>query len=104
MSRYSALVADFFLNYEKPQVDPLTVGFSAIDPPKKIDSSKIDHELIAGLLGGNEDGHYHLTKDQWDDVIEMVDMHVYDGGFAGTTEDEYQLNIDHWLDGGESSW
>ena len=100
MSRYAALVADFFLKYEKPQVDPLTVGFSGIDPQKKVDPSTIDHEELAGLLGGNDNGHYHLTQGQLDEVVDMLEVREYDGGFASTTEDEYQLNIDHWMDGG----
>ena len=43
---------------------------------------------------------YHLTQGQFDEVTEMIEVREYDGGFASTTEDEYQLNIDHWMDGG----
>ena len=100
MSRYSDLVDEFFLKYEKPQVDELTVGFSSIDPPKKIDQSTIDHEALSNLLGGNEKGHYHLTHGQFDEMIDIIENREFDGGFAKTTEDEYQLNVDHWLDGG----
>ncbi len=100
MSRYAALVADFFLRYEKPQVGPLTVGFSGIAPQKQVDPSQIDHELLAGLLGGSDNGHYHLTQGQLDEVTDMLEVREYDGGFANTTEAEYQLNIEHWLDGG----
>lgn len=115
MSEYSKLVEAFFTRYDKPQIDPLTIGFSGIDPPLKVLASEIDHEELNHLLGGDETGHYHLTKDQWEKVIELLDDEptpppepepeewtVYDGGFSFTTQDEYNENRDHWLDGGFS--
>ncbi len=56
---------EFFNRYELPKVEPLTVGFSDIDPPLKPDTGTQDHELLDNLLGGSfAKGHYHLTKDQ----------------------------------------
>ena len=112
MSKYSRLVEEFFTRYEKPQVDKLTIGFSGIDPPLKVLASEIDHEELNNLLGGDETGHYHLTKDQWEKVLKLLDDEPeptppedwddYDGGFASTSESEYNENSDHWLDGGFS--
>lgn len=31
-----------------------------------------DHEALNNLMGGDEDGHYHLTEDQLDTLIEMI--------------------------------
>lgn len=100
MSRYRNLVDEFFTKYEKPEVEELTVGFSSIDPPKIVDFSWLNHETLENLLGGDENGHYHLTKELWDEITDIVEHREYDGGFASTTEEEYLLNIDYWLDGG----
>ena len=65
-----------------------------------------DHEALENLLGGDSTGHYHLTKAEYEAVIKLISepepevWTVYDGGNAGTTEDEYNANRDHWLDGG----
>ena len=72
MSKYSKLVEEFFTRYERPEIEELIVGFSGIDPPKQIFSGMIDHELLSNLLGGNEDGHYHLTKELLDELIELI--------------------------------
>lgn len=101
MGRYKELAEEFFTKYETPEVDELTVGFSAIDPPKKINPYDIDHEQLDGLLGGNWEGHYHLTKELWEYVIDLVNTKDFDGGFASTTEDEYMLNLEYWFDGGD---
>ena len=100
MGIYKELADEFFTRYEYPEIDELTVGFSAIDPPKKINSYDIDHEQLDGLLGGNWEGHYHLTKELWEYVIDLVNEKDFDGGFASTTEDEYMLNFGDWFDGG----
>ena len=115
MSEYSRLVDEFFTRYEEPYIEKLTVGFAGIDPPLRVLASEIDHEGLNNLLGGDETGHYHLTKDQWEKVLELLDDNPtptpppeppepedwddYDGGFASTTESEYNMNSDHWLDG-----
>ena len=101
MSRYSQLVADFFTKYEKPELNELTVGFSGIDPPKL--SSGVgtsDHEELTTLLGGDENGHYHLTKDMYLQILEFLEEKDYDGGFSSTPESEYQANQEDWLNGG----
>ncbi len=101
MSTYEELAEEFFEKYENPQLEPLTVGFSDIDPPKKINPYDIDHEQLDGLLGGDDiNGHWHLTKELWEFVIELVSRRDFDGGFPTTTEDEYMLNFDDWFEGG----
>ena len=101
MGRYKELAEEFFTKYETSEVDELTVGFSAIDPPKKINPLEIDHEQLDGLLGGNWEGHYHLTKELWEYVSDLVNTKDFDGGFASTTEEEYLLNLEYWFDGGD---
>ena len=102
MSSYQKLVEEFFLKYEIPELDELTVGFSGIDPPLKVNAAEADHEKLDGLLGGDFEGHYHLTKELWLEVMALLDDRYYDGGFASTTENEYMLNVDYWLDGGNA--
>ena len=103
MSRYEDLVDEFFTRYDEPEIDELIVGFSGIDPPLKMDNSILDHEKLDNLLGGNDDGHYHLTRDEWLQVIDLLNEHDFDGGFASTTEDEYLENEEYWFDGGDAS-
>lgn len=103
MSDYRELVEEFFTRYEHPEVDELVVGFSGIDPPKKQTDGEIDHERLDSLLGGShDDGHYHLTLDEWQAVKRLLDTPEYDGGYARTTEAEYRVNQEYWLDGGYS--
>lgn len=33
---------------------------------------KLSHEDLQELLGGDENGHYHLTKDQFDKLVEVI--------------------------------
>ena len=72
MSEYRKLVADFLERYEKPVVEDYIQGFSGIDPPLKVSAGMFDHEQLNGLLGGNDRGHYHLTKEQLDWLIEQM--------------------------------
>ena len=127
MSEYSQLVYEFFTRYEKPELEQLTIGFSGIDPPLKVNPSKIDHEKLNHLLGGSEEeGHYHLTKSEWEAVLKLLGelpqddddketydgggsdtgddefTEFYDGGFSSTTDEEYNANQSKWLDGGFS--
>lgn len=110
-------IEEFESKYERPQIDPITVGFSGIDPQRKgsggsneevteevlerlkaieirIDSGNIDpdtpeptpspiptpiiqtendHEKLTHLLGGNSQGHYHLTATELD-KLQRVDF------------------------------
>ena len=104
MSEYSELVKNFFLRYEKPEIDEYIVGFSGIDPPLKGNAAGTDHETLDNLLGGDEDGHYHLTFTELDELLrllgEIPPRSVYDGGFASTTDEEYGLTVRDWLNGG----
>ena len=112
MSQYAQWVADFFTRYQEPTIDDLIIGFSGIDPPLKVLASEINHEELDNLLGGEPEGHYHLTKEQWEKIIEILDgpdpipvpepKTEFDGGFATTSESEYAENLDYWLDGGYS--
>ncbi len=112
MTEYAKLVADFFTRYQEPTIDDLIIGFSGIDPPLKVLASEINHEELDNLLGGEPEGHYHLTKEQWEKIIEILDgpdpipvpepKTEFDGGFATTSESEYAENLDYWLDGGYS--
>lgn len=72
MSEYRKLVAKFLERYEKPVVEEYIQGFSGIDPPLKHNASELDHEQLNGLLGGDDRGHYHLTKEQLDWLIEQM--------------------------------
>ncbi len=72
MSEYRKLVEAFLERYEKPVVDEYIQGFSGIDPQRKVLSSEIDHEALSGLLGGAENEHYHLTKTQYEWMIEQI--------------------------------
>ena len=75
MTDYKKLFEDFFKIYKKPFVDDLTIGFSDIDPPKKINPAEIDHEALDGLLAPNTNEHYHLTKAQYDKLIELIEKY-----------------------------
>ena len=105
MSYYEELVYKYgFLDdYQRPELDELTVGFSGIDPPLKGEDIELDHEELNGLLGGDENGHYHLTKDLWLKVIALLENKDFDGGFASTSEEEYAMNEEYWFDGGEAT-
>ena len=65
------LFEDFYKRYEHPEIEPLTVGYSGIDPPLKADSYGLDHECLDGLLGGNDDGHYHITEEQLERLTQI---------------------------------
>lgn len=85
VGKYQQAVEEFLGKYEKPVVEPITVGFSGIDPQRKYFGSAgtENHELLSNLQGGDDDGHFHLTEDQLDWVIEQVNeayKPVIDGG------------------------
>lgn len=69
-----------------------------------------DHEQLTNLFGGNSEGHYHLTRLEYEALLEIIEPNPepepewteFDGGNAGTSEAEYNANSDHWLDGGYS--
>ena len=107
MSEYSELVKNFFLRYEKPEVDEYIVGFSGIDPPLKNTASGVtlNHEDLDDLLGGSvEDGHYHLTQSQLASLRNFFGTLSIDGGYATTSEDEYAQTSQIWIDGGTAGW
>lgn len=111
MSEYAKLAEEFFQHYERPQIDKLTVGFTGIDPQKRIFEYELDHEGLNNLQGGDNSGHYHLTKKQFTDLITLLNEHFsdveyelteYDGGDSAVMMSEYFANMDLWLDGGYS--
>ena len=63
MSRYQDAVEKLFGKYEEPVIEEITLGFSGIDPQRKYNGVD-DHEILMNLLGGNDDGHYHLTLEE----------------------------------------
>ena len=71
MSKYTELVEEFYSRYDKPFVDKLTIGFSDIDP------AEIDHEALNNLLAPKTNEHYHLTKAQYEKLIEIIDGDKY---------------------------
>ena len=72
MSKYSELVEEFYMRYEKPVLEQYVMGFSGIDPPLKRSGQGLDHEKLNGLLGGDENGHYHLTRAELDALLELL--------------------------------
>ena len=73
MTEYAKLVEEFFTRYQEPTVDEYIVGFSGIDPPLRVSASEINHEDMENVLGGEASGHYHLTREQWEKVTEILD-------------------------------
>ena len=65
---------EFYRRYMYTAVEELTVGFAGIDPPLKQDTSEINHEDLDNLLGGDDNGHYHLTGDQVEQLMEMYNI------------------------------
>ena len=72
MSVYRELIEEFFTRYEHPIIEPFIMGFSGIDPPLKQSPGVNDHELLMNLLGGDDHGHFHLTREQLDWIIEQM--------------------------------
>ncbi len=64
---------EFYKRYEQPEVEPLTVGYSGVDPPLNPNSYGLDHECLDGLLGGDDNGHYHITEEQLKALQELYD-------------------------------
>lgn len=64
MGSYGEYVRDFLEEYEEPVVEDYIVGFSGLDPDKRVKAATIDHEQLGNLLGGDFSGRYHLTQEQ----------------------------------------
>ena len=77
MTEYERLLEDFNARYKSPFVDELTIGFSDIDPPKRINPAELDHEALLNLLAQDTNEHYHLTKAQYEKLIELIDGDNY---------------------------
>ena len=91
MSKYQEAVEEFLGKYEKPTIEDVTVGFSGIDPQRKyVDIGVEDHELLEGLLGGDNNGHYHLTQSELDKLNDMpatISIGTVTTGEPGTDAD-----------------
>ena len=48
----------------------MIIGFSGLDPQKRAIAyvDNVKHEELKGLLGGDENGHYHLTSKEHEDL------------------------------------
>lgn len=83
---------EFYERYEKPVLDPYVMGFSGIDPPLKRSGKGLDHEKLQGLLGGDDEGHYHVTRVELDALIELLGEkylpEIYDGQVIEAVADE----------------
>ena len=65
------ILENFYKKYQYPFVEELTVGYAGIDPPMKTDGTGLNHEDLDRLLGGNDNGHYHITKKQLEQLEEL---------------------------------
>lgn len=71
MNHYQEAVEKLFGKYEEPMIEDITLGFSGIDPQRKYNGVD-DHEILTNLLGGNDDGHYHLTLEELEWLREQM--------------------------------
>ena len=78
----------FYQKYHKPTIDEYIKGFSGIDPALKANPSELNHELLNNLLGGDETGHYHLTKLQ----IRKLNAYSPDGKYPPVIDDNQVIN------------
>lgn len=76
VGKYQEAVETFLGKYERPVIEDITVGFSGIDPQRKyfggVGTGTSDHETLNNLQGGDDEGHFHLTEEQLEWVIEQV--------------------------------
>ena len=85
-----------------PEVQPITLH-----------PTEIPHELLDGLMGGDEDGHYHLTDVELEKLKAMIQTFVPDGEevdphegisshemlnglFGGNANGHYHFTSDEW--------
>lgn len=63
-----------------------------------------DHEKLSSLYGGDAEGHYHLTRDEWTGLKKILaeggkppepdEPKEYDGGNASTKADDFKRELD----------
>lgn len=74
MTMTRELEAEFYERYEYPVIEPYILGYSGIDPPKKVNmDGEHDHERLSNLLGGNEFGHYHPTGREYYELCRLLE-------------------------------
>ena len=98
MSRHDELEEKFYEKYERPVIEPYTLVFSGIDPPLKAGTGILSsHELLEGLLGGDISGHYHLTGEEYEKLVGILEPEpfeeryppeIYSGQEVPTTANE----------------
>ena len=93
MSEYAQLAAKFLERYEKPVVEEYIQGFSGIDPQRIVNASDLNHEQLYGLLGGNTNEHYHLTKAQYEWLVEQMSGGGSDDNYAPVITAGQVINV-----------
>ena len=88
MSSIAELQDAFYKRYQYPFVEELTLGYAGIDPPLKTDGTGLNHEDLDGLLGGDDEGHYHLTREQLEELIDMLQPKIIIGQEINIVADE----------------
>jgi len=62
----------------------------------------LNHEKLSNLLGGNTDGHYHLTEEQLsklNEIFHTIDNLTHEnlpGLLGGNTNEHYHLTLDEY--------
>ena len=115
LSVIEGLIQDY-ISKLKIRVDSGNIDPEADEPdPFYIDlkPSEIPHEELSGLLGGNTDGHYHLTEAELSKLLKVIDELMPDGEnielpsvdsheelsllYGGNTEGHYHLTNEQLL-------
>ena len=98
----ASYVSKLSIRIDSGNVDPAT---PEPEPPTvTLRPSEIPHEDLAGLLGGDKDGHYHLTDEQHerltaypafdrliDDIADDLEHNSLKGLQGGTNNEYYHL-------------
>ena len=96
---------NFGNEYMDPYIPQKIVGFIGIDPDivgsggngSGTGSGIDDHEQLRNLLGGDSTGHYHVTKGEWEKLVNLLTYGTFmkpdnSGRFAMMTDvDECNL-------------
>ncbi len=114
-----SVMEEFYSKYNKPYIGSITVGFSGIDPaplgsgstsstpaavtesPAFVDVGSIpeevlygaDHEGFENIMGGDEGGHWHLTTEEYNQLLEVLESASAE---QSSNETWYRLNTDEY--------
>ena len=88
-------------------IEPHSAGFSKALQQLLDDLNNIDHEKLNNLLGGNEEGHYHLTNDELtrlqkllflflpnNEVYPVIDHEKLNNLLGGNKNGHYHLTLE----------